>query len=114
MTAFTDETTFFPAEAVHQTRRPRSLINAGLAGLPGWHRGRDLPRLLRSPTCPPVGRALPRLKAEEEHLNEARLVRAPSYDMQRHVLVMIALLAEMRAASPLPVTARGTANPAHL
>lgn len=108
MTAFTDITAFHPARAIQPTPRPRSLVRAGLAGQAGWQRNRDLPRLLRSPTCPPAGRALPRLQEEEERLNEARLARAPHYDMQRHVLVMIALVAEIRT-SPPPVTAPGTA-----
>ena len=41
-------------------------------------------------------------------LNEARLHRAADYDMHRHVLLMIAILAEMRAAvadAPVPVRA---------
>lgn len=114
MTAFIDITAFHPAEAIQPTRRPRSLVRAGLSGQAGWQRSRDLPRLLRSQTCPPAGSALPRLKAEEERLNDARLTRAPHYDMQRHVLVMIALLAEMRVASPPPVTSPGTATRARL
>ncbi|RNF35503.1 DUF6477 family protein [Paracoccus methylarcula] len=112
MTAFTDITAFHPAKAIKPLHRPRSLVRAGWAGQAGWHRSRDLPRLLRSPACPPAGSALPRLRAEEERLNEARLERAPSYDMQRHVLVMIALLAEMAAADRPPVTSRGKASPA--
>lgn len=113
MTAFTDITAFRSAGTVLPLRRPRSLIRAAQAGQAGWRRACHLPRLLRSPACPSAGSALPRLRDEEERLNEARLARAPGYDMQRHVLVMIALLAEMRAASPRPVNAPGTASPAH-
>lgn len=87
-------------------RRPRLLIRAAREGQAGWRRERDLRRVLRSDHCPAPGAALPRLRAEEAALNEARLQRAAEYDMQRHVLLMIAILAEMRAAvadAPQPV-----------
>ncbi len=93
-------------------RRPATLIRAARAGQPGWRRERDLPRLLRCEGCPAAGDALPRLRAHEAMMNEARLDRDPEYDMQRHVLLMIAILAEMRAAvaaAPQPVGATGGA-----
>ena len=79
-------------------RRPRMLIRAARAGQSGWRRERDLPRLLRIDDCPTPGACLRRLRAEEEMLNAARLERSADYDLNRHVLLMIAILAEMRAA----------------
>lgn len=89
-------------------RRPRVLIRAARAGQTGWRRERDLPRLLRSDGCPRPGSALPRLRAEEMRMNEARLEGAAEYDLHRHVKLMIAILAEMRAAvsaAPIPIPA---------
>ncbi|MDP0929087.1 DUF6477 family protein [Paracoccus onubensis] len=99
---------FQPAMKNQAPSRPGILMRAAKAGQSGWQRGRDLPRLLRSHKCPGHDHALQLLRAEEERLNGLRMLRAPAYDMQRHVLIMIALLAEMRAAA---VIVPGTAIP---
>lgn len=99
---------FRPRPVAEPLRRPRVLIRAAREGQAGWRRERDLRRLLRSDHCPAPGAALPRLRAEESLLNDARLQRTADYDMHRHVLLMIAILAEMRvavAAAPVPVNA---------
>ncbi|MBK4217799.1 hypothetical protein JJJ17_17840 [Paracoccus caeni] len=89
-------------------RRPGLLIRAAREGQSGWRRSRDLPRLLHQEGCPPVGACLPRLRAEEEVQNHARLTRQAGYDMHRHVMLMIAILAEMRATVALtPARLRG-------
>lgn len=89
---------FQPRIANAGLRRPRMLIRAAREGQPGWKRDRDLPRLLRTESCPKPGACLKRLRAEEDMLNAARLERRADYDLRRHVMVMIAILAEMRAA----------------
>ena len=97
---------FRPRPVTEPLRRPRALIRAAREGQAGWKRDRDLKRLLRADRCPAPGMCLPRLRAEEAVLNEARLQRAADYDMHRHVLLVIAILAEMRAAvadAPSPV-----------
>jgi hypothetical protein len=125
---------FRPRTVSEPLRRPSILIRAAREGQAGWRRDRDLKRLLRLDHTPAAGNALPRLRAEETLLNDARLQRMADYDMHRHVLLMIAILAEMRAAvadAPVPVTtgtrigaamlaqmgagfsAPGTAIPAH-
>lgn len=86
-------------------RRPAALIRAARAGQSGWRRERDLARLLRDDRCPAPGQALPRLRAQEAAQNDFRLASAPDYDMHRHVLLMIAILAEMRAAAQAPAPA---------
>lgn len=132
MNAMTNVIAFRPRTETPSLRRPRSLIRAAREGQSGWRRERDLPRLLRSNHCPLPGAALSRLRAEEEMQNTARLEHSDQYDMQRHVLLMIAILAEMRAAvaaAPQPVSAlisdvltnaanailnaRGTTTPVH-
>lgn len=78
-------------------KRPRTLIRAAEAGQSNWCRRTNLPRLLRIPTCPKPGKALPWLLAEEATQNHARRAKTPDYNIQRHVLLMIAILAENRA-----------------
>ncbi|MDM7458362.1 MAG: DUF6477 family protein [Paracoccus sp. (in: a-proteobacteria)] len=89
----------FPLRRIDQPlRRPRLLIRAAREGQRSWRRERDLVRLLNLDDCPRPGACLPRLRAEESMLDEMRLNMAAEYRVQRHVLVMIAILAEMRAA----------------
>lgn len=105
MTSTTNVIAFRPRSTQAPLRRPRALIRAAREGQQGWHRDRDLPRLLHADRCPAPGACLPRLRAEEALLDEARQMRSADYDMRRHVLLMIAILAEMRAAvaaTPLP------------
>ncbi|MFD2814517.1 DUF6477 family protein [Paracoccus aerius] len=105
---------FRPRSATESLRRPRILIRAAREGQSGWRRDRDLRRLLRLDHTPAPGAALPRLRAEEALQNDARLQRAADYDMHRHVLLMIAILAEMRAAvanAPVPVRAGRASAP---
>lgn len=95
---------FQPRIAEAGLRRPRILIRAAREGQSRWRRERDLPRLLRSDRCPQPGACLKRLRAEEDMLNAARLERRADYDMNCHVLLMIAILAEMRAVVAAPGT----------
>lgn len=129
MTFMPNVIAFRPLATNQPLRRPRLLIRAARAGQAGWKRERDLRRLLRSDDCPKPGAALPRLRAEEQILNTARQKGAAEYDLQRHVALMIAILAEMHTAvdaASVPVAAptirrlrdafsdRETANPAPL
>ncbi len=118
---------FRPRQNQAALRRPRILIRAAREGQAGWRRDRDLPRLLRSDHCPLPGACLSRLRAEEAMLEEARQEKSAEYDVQRHVLLMVAILAEMRAAVqavPVPdlaaaainamaISVRGTVSRAH-
>ncbi|MFI0395114.1 DUF6477 family protein [Paracoccus jiaweipingae] len=103
------------AEPAQKLRRPRSLIRAAQAGQSLWKRGRDLPRLLRCEALPGHDTALALLHQAESAQNAARLARRPDYDMHRHVLLMVAILAEMRAQRARnsdPSTPRTSARPA--
>ena len=86
-------------------RRPAALVRAAIAGQPMWQRERDLRRVFHSDILPAPGHALPRLRAEEDRMNIARQEGEADYDLHRHVLLMIAILAESRIA-PRPVTLR--------
>lgn len=78
-------------------RRPRLLIRAAQAGVSGFRRNRDLRRALRTDSLPAPGRSMSRLREIEAELDLQRCDGVASYDLQRHVLVLIAILAEARA-----------------
>ena len=80
-------------------RRPALLIRAARLGQSGWKRNRDLPKLLKCETVPEVGASLGQLRTIEAALNDARLAGAAEYDLKRHILLLIAVLAETRAAA---------------
>lgn len=80
-------------------RRPRLLAAAARHGQQGYRRARDLRRLMQgAEDVPPPGRALAWLTAREAQMDEARRAARPDWDLQLHVLLLIALLAEMRLA----------------
>ncbi len=93
-------------------RRPRLLVRTARAGLAGYRRKRDLARLLKTDKLPQPAAALRRLREIEASLDEERLSGTTEYDLQRHILVLIAILAEMRDIDAL--SGPGTAIPAHL
>lgn len=95
----------FPARPVGATlRRPATLVRAAVAGQALWRRDRDLRRVLRCETLP--AQPLPLLREEEDRLNTARLEGAADYDMQQHVRLIVAILAETRLASARPAAPR--------
>ena len=98
MTAASNVIIFRPRSAPQGLRRPGTLIRAAREGQASWKRDRDLARLLRSDRCPAPGAVLSRLRAEEDLQNDMRVNQAAEYDLKRHVALMIAILAEMRAA----------------
>jgi hypothetical protein len=74
-------------------------------GLAGYDRARMLPRLLRQPVGQPLpdpAQALARLITREADLNAARRAHDARWHAGEHVLVMTALLHELRS-----VTAQG-------
>lgn len=95
-------------------RRPALLVAAARKGQAGWRRARDLKRALKREDLPPPAVALRLLYQDEAHLNEARIAGAAEYDLQRHVLLVIAILAEraaLKAAPPTLFSVPGTATP---
>lgn len=78
--------------------RPRLLTAAARSGAAMYRRERDLPGLLAGAT---VGRTLVDRLIEAEAMAETeRLAQAPTYSPARHVKLLSALMAEMRAALP--------------
>lgn len=79
-------------------RRPRLLIAAARHGQQAYRRGRDLRRLMRDDMLPPAGQAVAWLTAREAAMDHARHARLPEWDLQTHILLLIALLHEMQLA----------------
>lgn len=73
-------------------RRPRLLLDAARFGVVDYRRNRDLPRLLGMHWS--KGDVMARLSELEEKMEAARLADDPQWCCQRHVEVLIALLAE--------------------
>lgn len=78
-------------------RRPKILIRAARAGVVDYRRDRDLKRLLRSARTAP-DQAIGTLLAEEDRLEATRTSGEATYNLQRHVAVLTALIAEARLA----------------
>ncbi|MCV2865700.1 DUF6477 family protein [Albidovulum sediminicola] len=79
-----------------QMRRPRLLLQAARHGLCDYDRDRDLRRVLRCPSCPAPAEAVDALITEETRLEEVRQRGDASYNLTRHIEVLIAMLAELR------------------
>lgn len=100
----------FPVQPVQAPlRRPAALVRAAVAGQPMFRRARDLRRALRCDSLPRPGHALAWLRAEEDRMNTARQEGAAEYDMQRHVLLMVAILFESRIQPDQAMPRRATA-----
>lgn len=85
-------------------RRPKILIRAARAGVADYRRERDLRRLLRRSAGAPAT-AISTLLDEEHRLEATRTSGEATYNLQRHVAVLTAILAEARLLLPAP-TAR--------
>lgn len=81
-------------------RRPKILIRAARAGVVDYRRDRDLKRLLRTAKTA-SDQAIGTLLAEEDRLETTRTSGEGSYNLQRHVAVLTALIAEARLAPSL-------------
>ncbi|MFC3568735.1 DUF6477 family protein [Paracoccus sp. TOH] len=103
MTMMGNVIAFQPRCAQPRLRRPRLLAQAARLGLPGWNRRRDLRRVLKCEELPAAGAALQRLHAEEEQLDAIRRAGGAGYDVHRHIMLLIAILAETAEVAPRPV-----------
>ncbi|MCG6904204.1 MAG: DUF6477 family protein [Rhodobacter sp.] len=81
---------------VQGLRRPSLLLGAARHGLADYNRDRVLKRLTRSASVPSPKGAVSSLLGVEATLESARRSGDASYNVSRHVEVMIALLAEAR------------------
>jgi hypothetical protein len=81
-------------------RRPKILIRAARAGVTDYRRDRDLKRLVKDAKGAPHETMAP-LLAEEHRLETTRVTGGATYNIQRHVAILTAILAEARVA-PAP------------
>jgi hypothetical protein len=79
---------------VSRLKRPRLLIRAARLGQVDYNRNRDLRRLMRAAAAPSPEQALTRLMAEEERLEAERRDGDATYNLPRHVEILIAMIAE--------------------
>lgn len=84
-------------------RRPKILIRAARAGVTDYRRDRDLKRLVRDAKGVVPRDAMTPLLAEETRLEETRTTGGATYNIQRHVAVLTAILAEARQVAPTPI-----------
>lgn len=89
------------AATLADIRRPRILIRAARAGVLDYRRDRDLKRLLRDAKSTAPDQAIRPLLAEESRLEETRMNGGATYNVQRHVAVLTALIAEARLLPPM-------------
>lgn len=104
MTTNSNVIQFQPRPQRPEFRRPRLLVQAARAGLSSWNRKRDMRRLFKSDEIPLPGHTLPRLHAEEQRLDMARRGSEADYDVQRHILLLVAIIAETLDSTAAPVT----------
>ena len=83
-------------------RRPRLLVRAARFGLPEYSRNRDLKRILKVSRAPNPMAAVDQLLDQEARLEEARLTKDATYNVTRHVDVLICLMAEVQVLNPAP------------
>lgn len=96
------------AALLENLRRPKILIRAARSGVNGFRRERDLKRIFPTTRMDGGRNAIVPLMAEEQRLEECRVTGNATYSIQRHVIVLTAIMAEARAFSELvnPVTGR--------
>jgi hypothetical protein len=80
-------------------RRPKILIRAARAGVADYRRERDLKRLLRLAQAAVPQQTIGTLLAEENRLEANRTAGEATYNLQRHVAVLTAILVEVRRMS---------------
>ncbi len=86
-------------DIIKNLKRPGLLIAAVRAGLAGYHRERDLRRILGRDRPLRPSAAFDRLCHEEEMLNDARKEGDAAYRAGRHIEVLVAMVAEARLLS---------------
>lgn len=81
---------------LHALRRPALLMRAARIGAEDYRRDVQLPRLLGYGVMPRHGAALLKLIEIEGELNDQRVSGNTSYNLVRHVDLLIAMLGEAR------------------
>lgn len=85
-----------PVTLLNALRRPSLLIQAARFGMSDYRRDRDLRRLTQTTALPSPAHAMGLLMTEEDLLEQTRRTGDATYNVSRHVEVLIALMAEAR------------------
>ncbi|WBU61557.1 DUF6477 family protein [Paracoccus albus] len=78
-------------------KRPAPLIRAARSGQSGWNPSRDLARLIGRDELPSPHIVSRLLHSAEQACEDARRAGRADYDVHRHIMLLIALLAELTA-----------------
>lgn len=81
-------------------KRPRVLIRASQIACKEFVRERDLKRVLGSTKIPKPGAALDTLSQIESRMDTARREKAAGYNVRAHIMVLAALMTELRFCRP--------------
>jgi len=81
-------------------KRPKLLVQAARIGGVGYHRDRDLRRLIPGMPRNTDAEILESLTIQERCLHDARAAGATEYSLIRHVAVLSALIAELELTAP--------------
>lgn len=92
------------AATLSQLNRPRLLVRAARHGLTDYRRDRDLRRISGHSTSASPRRIVSHLLAQEESFERNRIARDGTYSPNKHIEVLVALMAESRSlpAAPRP------------
>lgn len=88
-----------PISFLKTLRRPRLLVQAARLGLSEYNRDKVLRRLTRGTAATSAKGTVHSLLAVEANLEDARKRGDASYNVSRHIEVLVALLAEFRILS---------------
>lgn len=89
------------AALLDNLRRPKILIRAARSGVNGFRRERDLRRIFRGTKVDVKRNTIVHLMAAEQQMEEFRTEGNANYNVQRHINLLIAIMAEARHFSEL-------------
>lgn len=89
-------------------RRPRLLVRAARHGLSSYRRSRDLQRIAGHAQSASPRTVVESLLHQEEHAETTRLAHDGTYNVNKHIELLIVLMAESRC---LQVETRTTGRP---
>lgn len=87
-------------------RRPRLLVRAARYGVSNYRRTRDLGRITGQSRLASPSAVVETLLHQEEQVEQTRLAHDGTYNVNKHIELLIALMAETRAM-PAPQRAAG-------
>lgn len=83
-------------DLLENLRRPKILVRAAKLGLQEYNRETHLKKITRSPVTGSSNAIIDRLLVQENTLEDARRKGDASYNVQHHIRVLTAVLAEAR------------------